>query len=219
MLDLSRPDGVCDAVPMSDDDKKDTLARIQSLSTIFSLIAVPIIVAITGGMIQRGIQTSDARTKSLGLAIDILKEPPSNRQQPGLREWAIETLQASSGVKLSDAALRELKLKPLLPVQPVQRTFTSGGWSYLVLGKQQEILTHKITLTAMRDDTASMTVDGNQVSIEINDSAVLPPDGCVIHVLGFSLKGDPDDPNYESHKEQAKKTNTPQSTFVAYVCP
>jgi hypothetical protein len=93
--------------------QRDKLGRIQAVATIFSLVAVPVIVAILGAAIQKPIQSSEARSKSMELAINILKESPGKTDQPGLREWAIETLQASSPIQISDAARKELATKPL----------------------------------------------------------------------------------------------------------
>lgn len=204
-----------------------TLGQIQSIATIFSLVAVPVIVAILGALIQKSIQGSESRSKAMELAISILKEPPGRTNQPGLREWAIETLQESSPIQISETARKELATKPLFPMQPVQRNMRTGAWVYLELNKpfqmtrespklgEPDIPTHTFVLQRVGEDFVTLTVDGESKSWYVNDSLALQPEGCVAHLLGLGnlrtdaeVKSGRDDP-----------THPINSAFVAYVCP
>jgi hypothetical protein len=183
-----------------------TLGRIQAIATIFSLVAVPVIVAVLGALIQKSIQSSEARSKSLELAINILKEAPGKSSQPGLREWAIETLQTSSPIAMSELARKELATKPLFPVQPGQRNYGFGGFLPLSLhdptsdiedddpaAPDKKKVLHKFVVQRIDQDSISLLVDGKPTSVYINDSLALAPEGCVLHVLGVG---------YEPTKEQ-----------------
>ncbi len=108
-----------------------TLEKWKNIATILSLVAVPIIVALFGAWIQDSVKNSEARTKSMEIAIQILKEPPGRGDQPGLRRWAIDMLQASSSIQLSAEALKELESKPIIPVQEMQRRLRRGGVFWL----------------------------------------------------------------------------------------
>jgi hypothetical protein len=177
--------------------RRGTLDRLQSIATIFSLIAVPVIVAVLGALIQKSVQSSEARTKSMELAINILKEAPGKNSQPGLREWAIETLQASSPIQISDAARKELATKPLFPVQPAQKRYGWGGFLPLrTFGdndpieiddpsdENKKVILHRFVLQRVDEDSIGLLVDGKPAALYINDSLALAPEGCVLHLMG-----------------------------------
>jgi hypothetical protein len=203
---------------------RDKLSRVQAIATIFSLVAVPVIVALSGALIQRSIQSSEARSKSMELAITILKQAPANTEQPGLREWAIETLQASSPVKISEAARKELATKPLLGVQSIQRNISKVGFAYLKLNDpfnvsdedpndiDKEVTRHVLLAQHLNPDSALISVDGQPHTLYVNDSLLLPNDDCVIHLLGFG--------HSEGHDKQNSVKNNPpdiNSAVIAYV--
>jgi hypothetical protein len=228
---------------------KATLDKVQVIATIFSLIAVPLIVAFLGFKFQQSAKESEARTKSLELAIQILKEPSSGSTQPGLREWAVETLQASSNVSMSEVAKRELLAKPLLPIQPGQRNFSTGGFTPVQLKSVEnfsfaKIGDHELFLLDTGNDYAVYDVDGRPVKVFMNESVLLDPGGCVLHLMGFEhelshaeqatlLKqmdqmaentkrkyGDMlEDPQVKALEDKARKDGPINSTFIAFVCP
>jgi len=228
------------------------LGRVQSIATIFSLVAVPVIVAVLGALIQKSIQTSEARNKSMELAINILKESPGKSDQPGLREWAIETLQASSSIPISDAARRELATKPLFPIQPSQRNYGTGGFiTFNFEGgpfkieeddptdNEKMVTLHKFVLQRVDQDSIDLLVDGKPMSLYINDSLALAPEGCVLHLLAVGRrpkKGDEEQvltklrtEHFANLDEMLKRraellSNLIQQSplndaFAAYVCP
>jgi hypothetical protein len=70
--------------------KKTLLENLQAIATIFSLVAIPLIVSVVGFYIQQSSTESAAKSKLTELAIDILKHAPDRNYQPGLRAWAVD---------------------------------------------------------------------------------------------------------------------------------
>ena len=196
--------------------RKTVLESLQTAATIFSLVAVPIIVAVVGFYIQRSSTESAAKSKITELAIEILKEPPGRNSQPGLRAWAVEMLESTSDVSLSDDAKRELSTKPLFPMQPVQKKFSTSGMAYIE--KQEEfesyIGKHLIVLDQLGEDFAIFDIDKTPTKIYMNDSILLEPDHCVLHLLGFDHTRTKEE--ISTQDDPAKPLN---SAFTAWVCP
>jgi hypothetical protein len=216
--------------------KKSSLEKLQTMATIFSLIAVPLIVAVLGFMIQQSNESAEARTKVLELAIQILKEPVSASTQPGLRQWAIEMLGSSSNIPISQAAKRELAAKPLLPIQPGQINYTSNGFMGIgdKTGSDQGpwvIGSHNLYVRELGKDYALFDDNGRPLKLFMNDAAVLDPGGCVLHLMGFER--DITDAEMEAvRKRRAKEEDTNNKLYLnarrsgplntamtAWVCP
>jgi hypothetical protein len=116
------------------------------------------------------------------LAITILQQTPAQTEQPGLRKWAIETLQASSPVQISEAARKELATKPLLGVQSIQRHISRVGFVTLKLNipfkvevpddknTDRTILRHILLANHLTEDSASISIDGQLHVLYVNDS-------------------------------------------------
>src|SRR5882762_5705727 len=66
---------------------KSRLDRAQQIAQVFSLFALPLIVAIGGWWIQRSIATADIEQKYVELALSILREPPKATDK-SLRIWS-----------------------------------------------------------------------------------------------------------------------------------
>ncbi len=77
--------------------------RWKSVATIFSLIAVPIILAIGGWMIQRQVSQEGVKQQYVQLALGILREPlaPENKEADKLRRWAVAIVDRNAPVKLT----------------------------------------------------------------------------------------------------------------------
>ncbi|SRR5579871_1918907 len=105
---------------------------LEDAIKLLSAVAVPLVIAIIGFQVQHSISNAETKAKTLELAIQILQQPMGNPSQPGLRQWAIDTLEASSPVSLSEDARRELQSKPLLATQEVQRHIQTGGFHNLL---------------------------------------------------------------------------------------
>ena len=98
----------------------DRLARLEALSKILAAIAIPVVLAIGGWVVQQRVQGQTAtlqlqlqnQTVSkdyVQLAVSILREPDASKVRPELREWAVDLLNAHSAVKLSDSVSARLK--------------------------------------------------------------------------------------------------------------
>jgi hypothetical protein len=188
----------------------------QKLATILSLIAVPVFVAISGALIQQSVKNSEARTKTMELAIQILKEPPGRSDQSGLRTWAIEMLQASSNIPLSDEARRELQASPVLAVRQLQRRVSRGGVIFLIKDKTEQIEDHLVTLLEISKDSVTVSFDSDIKAMTINDSVDA---GCIYHLLGLGYRKTHWDANRGGASLEDERTQPTNAAFIAYVCP
>lgn len=83
--------------------KDNNLERAKNIATIFSAIAIPIVLTIAGYFIQKQITDDSLKKDYVGIAAGILKEDPKN-QEPELRTWAIKVLDDNSPVPFSKKA-------------------------------------------------------------------------------------------------------------------
>lgn len=83
------------------DDLK--LERLKNIATIFSAVAIPIVLTIAGYFIQRQISDAGLKKDYVAIAAGILKENPAN-QEPDLRAWALAVLEVNSPVPFSKKA-------------------------------------------------------------------------------------------------------------------
>ena len=79
------------------------LERLKNIATIFSAIAIPIVLTIAGYFIQSQLSDAGLRKDYVGIAAGILKENPAN-QEPDLRSWALAVLEDNSPVPFSKKA-------------------------------------------------------------------------------------------------------------------
>ena len=63
----------------------------KNIATIFSAIAIPVVLTIAGYYIQRQLADDGLKKDYVGIAASILKENPAN-QEPDLRKWATRLL-------------------------------------------------------------------------------------------------------------------------------
>ncbi|WP_440466861.1 hypothetical protein ACKI1H_26920 [Pseudomonas sp. YH-1] len=80
-----------------------TLEKIQSITAIASSIAIPIVLAIAGYVVQRQIADDGLKKDYVVMAMEILREKGSS-QDEALRSWALEVVTAYSPIKLSAEA-------------------------------------------------------------------------------------------------------------------
>lgn len=83
--------------------KDNNLERAKNIATIFSAIAIPIVLTIAGYFIQRQITDDSLKKDYVGIATGILKDDSKN-QEPELREWAIKVLDDNYPVPFSKKA-------------------------------------------------------------------------------------------------------------------
>jgi hypothetical protein len=92
---------------------KERLERWKDGSTILSLLAVPVLLAIGGWLIQQRTADEAGKKEYVQIAVTILREKPDpdNAQSQELRQWAISIVDRFAPIKLSregrDALLRE----------------------------------------------------------------------------------------------------------------
>lgn len=79
------------------------LERAKTIATIFSTIAVPVVLAGAGYFIQRSIADDGLKKDYVAIAAGILKEKPE-AQEPELRAWAVKVLDENSPVPFSKKA-------------------------------------------------------------------------------------------------------------------
>ena len=80
-----------------------TLEKIQSIASIASSIAIPIVLAIAGYVVQRQIADDGLKKDYVVMAMDILREKEGS-QDKALRAWAVDVVTAYSPIKLSAEA-------------------------------------------------------------------------------------------------------------------
>ena len=84
------------------------LQKWKDMATIFSLIAVPIIVAVATQAIQNRIAEEGARKDYVTLAIGILTKNKEEQPDIELRQWAVDIVDKSAPVKLSGSLKTKL---------------------------------------------------------------------------------------------------------------
>jgi len=84
--------------------------KIESLTKITSAIAIPIVLAIVGWMIQASLNKQSLNKDYVTLAISILQQKPENAPAvAGLRTWAVEELNHYSEIKFDEATAKQLE--------------------------------------------------------------------------------------------------------------
>ncbi|WP_156472821.1 hypothetical protein [Pseudorhodoferax sp. Leaf265] len=89
------------------------LEHWKSVASIASAVAIPIVLAIAGYLIQRQLADEGLRKDYVSIATSILKEDPKS-QEPDLRKWAVDVLDQNSPVPFSKSA--RLGLEKGIPV-------------------------------------------------------------------------------------------------------
>ncbi|MDZ7922471.1 MAG: hypothetical protein U5M23_00105 [Marinagarivorans sp.] len=82
-----------------------TLKKYQAISSIASYIAIPLIIAAIGFVLQSRLGDDGLNKDYVSIAVGILKNNPS-AQEPDLRKWAVAVLDKHSPIQ-------ELEVLPL----------------------------------------------------------------------------------------------------------
>jgi len=88
--------------------QKDWWDKLQ----IIAVIAVPIVIGISGYFINSTLKQREIEVRYLENAVSILREKP-NEETVALRNWAVEILRSYSPIPISAEAIEEIKRKPL----------------------------------------------------------------------------------------------------------
>ena len=83
-----------------------TLKKVQSIATIVSSVAIPIVIALVGWWVQSSISNEGIKKDYVQMAIGILKDT-ENQKDEEMRKWAVAVLDKNSPVPFS----RDLRSK------------------------------------------------------------------------------------------------------------
>ncbi|CAK7026744.1 hypothetical protein [Saezia sanguinis] len=105
--------------------EKEKLSRIQywqAISTIFAAVAIPVIVAFFGYIIQRQLSNDNIRKDYVAMALDIIKGDAKSQSEE-VRAWAVEMLNENSPIPFSGKAQDDLRsntiyVRPQIPPPP-----------------------------------------------------------------------------------------------------
>jgi len=84
------------------------LQSVEKIVRIIHLVAIPIVVAVIGVIIQNSVAKMETQQEYVKLAIQLLTMPV-DQLDPGLRAWAVDVLQKNSPVPLSRELIQRLK--------------------------------------------------------------------------------------------------------------
>jgi hypothetical protein len=88
------------------DNKWDTVER---LARTLSIVAIPVVLAIGGWVIQQRIQNQAVSRDYVQLAVTILKEPETSKVDPDMRAWAVQLLNDNSPTRFTPKFTEQLK--------------------------------------------------------------------------------------------------------------
>jgi hypothetical protein len=115
------------------------LDQLEKIAKILSLIAIPVVVAFFGWLVQNSLSQRNVSQEYVKLSISILKEP-KDKIEPSLRDWAVDLLNQNSPTKFGAKAIEALKTgQATLPAQPNKGPvcllrLPSGSWGACFLG-------------------------------------------------------------------------------------
>ena len=87
-------------------NKWDTIER---LARTLSIVAIPVVLAIGGWVIQQRIQNQAVSRDYVQLAVTILKEPETSKIDPDMRAWAVQLLNDNSPTRFTPKFTEQLK--------------------------------------------------------------------------------------------------------------
>lgn len=93
------------------------LKKALLFSQVFSMIGIPVVLALIGYWVQRGVQDQQIKRDYVSLAISLLvpKKDGEAQTSPELTNWAIKLLNDSAPVKLSESEMISMKKNGLRP--------------------------------------------------------------------------------------------------------
>jgi WD40 repeat protein len=82
---------------------------VEKTAKILSLVAIPLVIALFGWIIQNQLSQRSLSQEYVKLAVSILQSPKSSDVPTGLRDWAVDLLNENSPTKFSPETIRQLK--------------------------------------------------------------------------------------------------------------
>ena len=107
--------------------RQSRLEQIQSLASIASSIAIPVVLAVAGYFVQRQIADDGIKKDYVSMATNILREKQAE-QDPALRAWAVEVITLYSPIKFTPDAVRGLERLNLPPLPEEARQQPLPDW-------------------------------------------------------------------------------------------
>jgi hypothetical protein len=92
----------------SRNEANDRWASIDRVTRLASLIAIPVVIAVSGWLIQDSLSSRNVSQEYVKLAVSILTQA-NNPVAPALRVWAADLLNSNSPTRLDPALIKELK--------------------------------------------------------------------------------------------------------------
>jgi tetratricopeptide (TPR) repeat protein len=85
------------------------LATAEAIAKILSLLAIPVVLAVVGWLVQDKLATRTVSKDYVQLAVSILSQPKKSEIDPALSDWAVELLNENSPVKFSKEVATQLR--------------------------------------------------------------------------------------------------------------
>jgi len=93
-------------------DKKDSWEKLNLISTIIASVFIPLAVVLIGNWYSTAVKESQIQVRYVELAVDILKENPSENKS-NMRGWAVNLVNNYSEIRIDDETREELLKAPL----------------------------------------------------------------------------------------------------------
>ena len=110
----------------SENERPDTAGKIERLAKILSLIAIPIVIAAIGWMIQDVLSQRAVSKDYVQLAVTILTKEPENVDH-AIREWAVDLLNDNSPTKFSADVTKRLKAGEISLPEALSAVLSTAG--------------------------------------------------------------------------------------------
>lgn len=95
---------------MADQPRSNWQQTLSALSGAVAAVLIPIVLAIVGNGYTTAIKEREIQGRFVELALNILKDEPA-KENENVRKWAVQVVNAYSGVQLSAAAENDLVQK------------------------------------------------------------------------------------------------------------
>lgn len=96
------------AVQLAESKSSSRWDNVERMAKIFSLVGVPLVIAVTGFLIQNSLTIMSVRQQYVELAVSILAERKDEVDQ-ALREWAVDLLADNSPTAFRHSVVQQLK--------------------------------------------------------------------------------------------------------------
>ena len=115
-------------VAVSDGDQmpRHVWDNIEQGAKVLSLVAIPVVLAIVGWLIQDTLAKRSVGQEYVKLAVSLLTES-KEKADPLLREWAVDLLNTNSPVKFSSATAQRLKAGEVRLPDQISSLLSGGG--------------------------------------------------------------------------------------------